>query len=517
MPLINGATFAGFRIIRLIAVGGMGEVYLVQHPRLPRQEALKILPADMSTDPEFRQRFSRESDLAATMWHPHIVGLHDRGESDGRLWLSMDFVDGADAGLLLHDHYPTGMPAADVIEIISAIAEALDYAHDRGLCHRDVKPGNIVLTSPTFGTRRVLLTDFGIARRLDDARGLTQTNVAVGTVDYAAPEQLTGGPLDGRADQYSLAMTAFQLLTGVSPFRDSNPAVVISRHLNDPPPRLSSFRPELAGLDAALSGALTKDPADRFRRCQDFANALWVCHTQPPGPTAAAAAAVPIGQPAPTATPGQLDTGTQTRQAPVPSAPPEARPGVLAAAEARPAPAAPPRPPSPGTGAEPPASSSAKAATDHRKPRRRRRLRNAMVVVLTVLAVPIAAIIALMLLSRGGQQVPAPPVAPSPATATPDTPVPPATTTPVPPAAPPPAPAPPKTPAPAAPQAPEPAPPRTTTPSSPQTTTPSSPQTTAPSSPATTTPPSSAETAPPPAVTITRQPTITRLPRLTLP
>lgn len=274
VALTNGATAAGFRIIRLIGTGGMGEVYLAEHPRLPRREALKVLAADVSADPEFRERFNRESDLVATLWHPHIVGLHDRGESDGRLWISMDYVDGADTARLLRDSYPTGMPPSEVVEIMCAIGEALDYAHSHGLCHRDVKPGNILLSRPKFGKRRILLADFGVARRLDDISGLTQTNTTVGTVSYAAPEQLMGHPVDGRADQYALAATAFHLLTGSPPFQSSNPAVVIGKHLNEPPPRLGEVRPELANFDAALFRALAKNPADRFSRCQDFANAL---------------------------------------------------------------------------------------------------------------------------------------------------------------------------------------------------------------------------------------------------
>jgi serine/threonine protein kinase len=274
MPLASDTTCAGFRILRHLGSGGMGEVYLAQHPRLPRRDALKVLPADVSADPDFRERFNREADLAAALWHPHIVGLHDRGEFEGQLWISMDYVDGADAAKLLHDDYPDGMPADQVIEIITAIADALDYAHDSGLLHRDVKPSNILITQPVCGTRRILLADFGIARRLDEISGLTVTNMAVGTMSYAAPEQLVDAPIDGRADQYALAATAFHLLTGSPPFRHSNPAVVIGKHLNGVPPKLSDIKPELTHLDAPLARALAKNPADRFACCRDFAEAL---------------------------------------------------------------------------------------------------------------------------------------------------------------------------------------------------------------------------------------------------
>lgn len=273
MPLADGATFAGYTIIRLLGAGGMGEVYLARHPRLPREDALKVLPPAVSTDREFRDRFEREADLAGGLWHPHIVGVHDRGEFEGQLWISMDYVDGTDAGVLLRNH-PGGLPPEQVLAIVDAVAEALDYAHDRQLLHRDVKPANILIARSTTASQRILLADFGIARRADEASGLTATNMTVGTVSYAAPEQLMGNPLDGRADQYALAATAFHLLTGTPPFQHSNPAVVISQHLTAAPPSLRQRRPELAHLDPALSKALSKSPADRYARCMDFARAL---------------------------------------------------------------------------------------------------------------------------------------------------------------------------------------------------------------------------------------------------
>jgi serine/threonine-protein kinase len=254
----------------------MGEVYLVEHPRLPRRNALKVLPADVSADPEYRTRLIREADLAATLYHPHIVGMHDRGEFNGQLWISMDFVDGLDAAQLLAQRYPVGMPVDEVVRIVTAVASALDYAHKQGLLHRDVKPANIMLTHlDDSEEQRILLADFGIARNVDDISGLTPTNMAVGTVAYAAPEQLMGEEeIDGRADQYALAATAYHLLTGARLFPHSNPAVVISRHLNSPPPTLAEMRPDLAALDRALAIALAKDPQDRFSRCTDFAYAL---------------------------------------------------------------------------------------------------------------------------------------------------------------------------------------------------------------------------------------------------
>lgn len=271
MSVTVGATFAGYTILRMLGCGGMAEVYLAQHPRLPRRDALKVLAEAMTSDTDFRERFHREADLAATLWHPHIVGVHDRGEFEGHLWISMDYVEGTDAAQLVKAHYPAGMPIQEVCAIVTAVADALDYAHKRGLLHRDVKPANILLTEPEDGKRRILLADFGIARPLADISGLTATNFTVGTLAYAAPEQLMGGDIDGRADQYALAAAAFHLLTGAPPFQHSNPVAVISQHLNATPPKLSDRRPELAHLHQVLSKALAKNPANRFDRCREFA------------------------------------------------------------------------------------------------------------------------------------------------------------------------------------------------------------------------------------------------------
>ncbi|WP_319434839.1 serine/threonine-protein kinase [Mycobacterium sp. RTGN5] len=296
MPLTSGATFADFTVLLQLGSGGMGEVYLVRHPRLNRRDALKILPRELADDPGYRARFRREADAAAALWHPHIVGVHDCGEFDGQLWLSMDYVEGTDARALLRSRYPAGMSRDQVVDVVAAVAEALDYAHERGLLHRDVKPANILLTNPTSSSGRVLLADFGIARRIGEAAGLTATNMTVGTADYAAPEQLTGAELDGRADQYALAATAFHLLAGVAPFAHTNPAVVISRHLSAPPPRLAEFRPDLDAMDPVLARALAKEPASRFASCRDFASALRATGpqvgsvpTRAAAPTAAAA------------------------------------------------------------------------------------------------------------------------------------------------------------------------------------------------------------------------------------
>src|SRR3984957_19123853 len=274
VAITGPTTFAGYTILRPLGSGGMADVYLAKHPRLPRRDALKVLSEGTTADQEFRERFNREADLAATLWHPHIVAVHDRGEFDGHLWIAMDYVEGTDAARLMRERFRGGMADDDICAIVTAVSSALDYAHARGLLHRDVKPANILLTHPDEDDPRILLADDVVARQLDDISGIPETNVAVGTVAYAAPEQLVGSNIDGRADQYTLAASAFHLLTGAPPYRHSNPVAVIGQHLHADPPRLSDHRPDLADLDKVFLKALAKDPADRFDRCREFAAAF---------------------------------------------------------------------------------------------------------------------------------------------------------------------------------------------------------------------------------------------------
>jgi serine/threonine protein kinase len=273
MPLAAGQEFAGYTILRVLGAGGMGTVYLVQHPRLPRQDALKVLSADLTTDPQYRARFLREADVAASLSHPNILGIHDRGECGDQFWIAIDFVRGTDAAKLLHERYSRGMPAGLAMQIVAPVASALDHAHQRGLLHRDVKPANILIADPESESQRVFLADFGIARRVDDT-SLTATNIAVGTVAYAAPEQLMGELIDGRADQYALACTAFHLLSGTQPYRAPSSMAIVTQHVMAPLPQIGERRAELASLQPVFAKAMAKKPAERFARCQDFTHAL---------------------------------------------------------------------------------------------------------------------------------------------------------------------------------------------------------------------------------------------------
>lgn len=274
MPLADGQAFAGYTILRVLGTGGMGEVYLAEHPRLPRRDALKVLGTEVSHDAEYRQRFNQEAEMVATLRHPNIVTIYDRGDSDGQLWIAMEFVDGTDAFRLMSEQYRSGVPAEQVVHIVTAVADALDYAHSRDVLHRDIKPANILLGRSGSGIESVMLADFGVARWAGQHSDLTGTEATVGTVTYASPEQLTGQEIDGRADQYALAATAYHLMTGSAPFTNSNPAVVIGQHLGSTPPVIGAQRPELSAFGPVFDKALAKKPVDRYPSCRDFAAAM---------------------------------------------------------------------------------------------------------------------------------------------------------------------------------------------------------------------------------------------------
>ncbi|WP_336085858.1 serine/threonine-protein kinase [Nocardia sp. SSK8] len=302
--------FAGYTIERLLGRGGMGSVYLARHPRLPRRTAMKLLNRELYSDNEIRARFEREADLVAQLEHPNIVTVYDRGVENEQLWISMRYIEGSDAASL-----PMPVDPARAVRVVAETAAALDFAHSRGVLHRDVKPANILLEQ-AHGGERVYLTDFGIARLHDDsAAKLTQTGTFTATLAFASPEQLSGIALDGRADQYSLACTLFRLLTGTTPFEAPNPVAVISGHLQLRPPSARALRPDLPpALDAVIARAMAKRPAERFATCAEFATAAEQALTgAQPYPAAAPTRTYPPnsphtpapGHPIPGATPGQ--------------------------------------------------------------------------------------------------------------------------------------------------------------------------------------------------------------------
>ncbi|MEV0252199.1 protein kinase [Nocardia sp. NPDC050712] len=268
-----GTIVGGYRIERVLGAGGMGTVYLAQHPSLPRTDAIKVLSTEHTADDEFRARFEREANLAAGLDHPNIVSVYNRGEEHGRLWIAMQYVRGTDVAAVL-ERDPRSMNPVRALRIITEVGRGLDYAHRKGLLHRDIKPANFLLSQEDDDEERVLLTDFGVAKSSDDANELTQTGTFLATIAYASPEQLSGERLDPRSDIYSLACSLYKLLTGQNPFPGAQPAMVMMGHLQQPPPRASAVNPGLpATLDQVFARAMAKNPAERYATCREFTDA----------------------------------------------------------------------------------------------------------------------------------------------------------------------------------------------------------------------------------------------------
>jgi DNA-binding SARP family transcriptional activator/tRNA A-37 threonylcarbamoyl transferase component Bud32 len=261
--LSPGTEFAGYRIEAMLGRGGMSVVYLAEHVALGRKVALKLLAPQLADDARFRERFVRESRIAAGMEHPNIVPIYEAGEAEGFLFIAMRYVPGTDLGNLIRREVTLDPERA--LWIIRETAAALDAAHARGLVHRDVKPGNILVVpgEGSEGRDLVYLSDFGLTKRLEGGTGgLTQTGQFLGTVDYVAPEQIEGKPVDARADVYALACVLFECLTGKVPFERDTQVAALYAHLGERPPRVSASRPDVPGeIDEIVAKALSK-PAD---------------------------------------------------------------------------------------------------------------------------------------------------------------------------------------------------------------------------------------------------------------
>jgi hypothetical protein len=267
-----GLRIAGYRLEQEIGKGGMAVVFRARDEQLGRQVALKILAPALAADEAFRQRFIRESRAAASVDDPHIVPVFEAGESHGVLFIAMRYVPGGDARSLVGREGP--LPSGRAAAIISAVASALDAAHAAGLLHRDVKPGNMLMDTAPGRPDHVYLSDFGLSKAAASA-GLTGTGQFLGTLDYVSPEQIAGVSADGRSDEYALACSAFELLTGAPPFRRDEATALMYAQLSEPPPKLTSRRPDLpAAADDVLARALAKEPAERYASCRDFAEAL---------------------------------------------------------------------------------------------------------------------------------------------------------------------------------------------------------------------------------------------------
>ena len=259
-----GTEFAGHRVEQVIGRGGASVVYLAEHLRLGRRVALKVLAPHLAEDEMFRERFIRESRIAAGLDHPNIVTIYDAGEVEDGLYISMRYVEGSDLGKILRAEGALEPPRTMLI--LSQVASGLDAAHAQGLVHRDVKPGNVLVESPGSVLERAYLSDFGISKRTTTGSGLTGTGQFVGTVDFVAPEQITGEPIDGRTDVYSLGCVLFQCLSGRVPFHADTDVATIYRQLNDPPPAIESLA-DTDGLNRVIAKALSKSKEDRYHSC----------------------------------------------------------------------------------------------------------------------------------------------------------------------------------------------------------------------------------------------------------
>src|SRR5688500_16841300 len=276
-----GTEIAGYRIESFIGRGGMAVVYRAEDMRLGRKVALKLLTPQLADSEQFRQRFIRESRLAASLDHPNIVPISEAGEADGQLFIAMRYVIGADLKAVLNE-VGGQLPLERTLRLFSQIGNALDSAHRAGLVHRDVKPANILVAAdePPRSARgdHVYLTDFGLTKRTTElSGGLTGTGHFLGTVDYVSPEQIQGRPVGSGTDIYALGCVIYECLTGQLPFRRDDDAALLWAHLVETPAPINGIRPEVpAAVDAVVNRAMAKDPADRYASCEELLQDLEV-------------------------------------------------------------------------------------------------------------------------------------------------------------------------------------------------------------------------------------------------
>ena len=258
-----GTELGGYRIVELLGRGGTSVVYRAEHVRLGRAAALKLLTPALG-EADFRDRFLRESQLAASLDHPSIVPVYDAGEDGDLLYIAMALIDGSDLKTLLAEE--GRLPLRRALRVVGQIGSALDAAHARGLVHRDVKPANILVGADD----RAYLSDFGVVKELS-SNGATRTGTFVGTIEYSAPEQIEGRPVDARTDVYALACVLYESLTGTPPFHRPSEVAILNAHLHVPPPKLTKAAPELPpALEHVVSKALSKSPLDRYATCGEF-------------------------------------------------------------------------------------------------------------------------------------------------------------------------------------------------------------------------------------------------------
>ncbi|MER5767296.1 serine/threonine-protein kinase [Streptomyces sp. NPDC001985] len=270
-----GGRIAGYLVEAEIGRGGMAVVYRARDLRLDRTVALKLLAPELARNDTFRKRFTHESRVAAAIDHPHIVPVFEAGETEGLLYIAMRYVAGQDLRALLNRE--GRLPVATAGRIAAQVASALDAAHSHHLVHRDVKPGNILVAEGTDSDHpeHVYLTDFGLTKKSLSLTGFTTVGQFVGTLDYVAPEQISGRPVDARCDVYGFACVVHETLAGSPPFEREDDMALLWAHQFDAPPPLTELRPDLpAAVDAVLAKALAKQPDDRYDSCGEFVTAL---------------------------------------------------------------------------------------------------------------------------------------------------------------------------------------------------------------------------------------------------
>jgi serine/threonine protein kinase len=260
--LIVGTTFAEHRIVGIAGRGAMGMVYRARHLKLDRDVALKVIAPELSEDREFRIRFQREYEAEVSIRHPNVVRVYGAGAKDGRLYVTMQYIEGTDLGALLRGGKLAPSLAA---RVISQVADALDAAHARGIVHRDVKPANVLIEGEGDDLH-CILTDFGLMKNVSAAtEPLTKAGSFLGSCDYAAPEQLLGERIDARVDVYALGCMLYQAVTGQVPFPRPVSAATMLAHMDEPPPVVSEAAPEAPpGLDDVVRTAMAKDPEERY-------------------------------------------------------------------------------------------------------------------------------------------------------------------------------------------------------------------------------------------------------------
>ncbi|HEU4461326.1 MAG TPA: serine/threonine-protein kinase, partial [Solirubrobacterales bacterium] len=269
--LAAGDEFAGYRIESRLGRGGMGILFLAVEPGLERRVALKLIAPEAVADEVFARRFAEESRIAASIEHPNVVPIYAAGEEDGVPWIAMRYVPGSDLGRRITREGRLGPEQA--VALIAQVGNGLDAIHAAGLVHRDVKPANVLLSGDP-GAEHAYITDFGVARNVATQSGLTQTGRFVGTLDYVAPEQIAGEPIDARVDVYALGCLLFKLLTGEVPFPREGEAARLYAHLNDPPPAPSLYEPSISmALDDVVARAMSKAPDDRYPSAGDLGRA----------------------------------------------------------------------------------------------------------------------------------------------------------------------------------------------------------------------------------------------------